>query len=362
MPDSRLNIGILIPGISADEHDWAIPVQHNLMQALSKVEDVRILALRYPHQRKKYRLFDAEVYPLGYSHRARAAKRLQLWADALLSLRRLHREKPFDVLHAMWADETGALAVWAGRLLKIPVVVSVLGGELARVENYGLQHSPFSRWLVNQALQADKVLMACSYIERLLPFAVNAERLVLGVDAHHFQPKPESRRPHHLIHAASLLPVKDQATLLRAFARLPESYTLDILGEGAERDTLVDLAITLKIDKRVNFCGAIPYPAMPAYFQQASIHVLSSLHEGLGMVTLEAAACDIPTVSTAVGIVPDYPELGSAVPVGDDGALADAILQAERQSFNPRKFVLERFTITKTVEQLQEIYRRFRFS
>src|SRR5688572_24681361 len=127
MQNKRLNIGVLLPGFSADENDWAIPVQHNLMQPLSVVEDVRILALRYPHRRESYRVFGAEVYPLGYTHAARGIKRLQLWHEALFTLRNLHREKPFDILHAMWADETGAIAVWAGKLLKIPVVVSVLG-------------------------------------------------------------------------------------------------------------------------------------------------------------------------------------------------------------------------------------------
>lgn len=358
MPDSRLKIGILLPGFSADASDWAIPVQHNLMQALSAVEDLRILALRYPHRREKYRVFDTEVYPLGYTHQARGFTRFQLWAEALFRLRNLHSEKPFDVLHAMWADETGALAVWAGRMLKIPVVVSVLGGELARVEAYGLQHSAFSRWIVSQALKANKVLIACSYVENLLPFPANTERLVLGVDAERFIPRPDSRIPHRLIHAASLLPVKDQSTLLRAFACLPQSFSLDILGDGSERANLEALAKDLMIAERVYFCGSVAYPDMPAYFQRASLHVLSSLHEGLGMVTLEAAACDIPTVSTRVGIVPDYPELGIAVQVGDDAAMAAAILQALERNFQPRKTILESLTIPHTVEALREIYRR----
>jgi glycosyltransferase involved in cell wall biosynthesis len=363
MQNKRLNVGILLPGISADENDWAIPVQHNLMQALSSQENVRILALRYPHRRKSYRLFDATVHPLGYTHEARRVRRLQLWTEAFLVLRKLHRKKPFDILHAMWADETGAIAVWAGKLLKIPVVVSVLGGEIAQVEGYGLQHSAFSRWLVGQAMQADKVLVACSYVEKLINqlYSANLERLVLGVDAERFLPKPELRKTKHLIQAASLVPVKDQATLLRAFARLPEEYILDILGEGPERAALEFLAKKLNIAQRVNFCGAVAYPEMPAYFQRASLHLLSSLHEGLGMVTLEAAACGIPTVSTNVGIVPDFPQLGIAVPVGDDAALAEAIQQASAQLFDTRACVEAGLTISQTVAALRRIYQQLIF-
>jgi hypothetical protein len=115
MQNKRLNIGILLPGFSADEHDWAIPVQHNLMRELSTHANVRILALRYPHRRENYNLFEAEVIPLGYTAQTRGLRRLQLWAEALITLRKLHHEKPFDILHAMWADETGAIAVWAGK-------------------------------------------------------------------------------------------------------------------------------------------------------------------------------------------------------------------------------------------------------
>jgi glycosyltransferase involved in cell wall biosynthesis len=231
---------------------------------------------------------------------------------------------------------------------------------MARVEGYGLQHSAFSRWLVGQAMQADKVIVACAYVEKLIQarYFAKIERLVLGVDAERFQPKLHHRKPKHLIHAASLLPVKDQSTLLRAFARLPDDFSLDIMGEGSERQKLKALAKNLKIADRVQFCGNVTYPEMPAYFQKASLHVLSSLHEGLGMVTLEAAACGIPTVSTAVGIVPDYPELGIAVPVGDDAAMAAAILQALETPFDTRKPIEAGLTIPQTVETLLTLYRK----
>ena len=46
-----MNIGILLPGFSSDENDWAIPVQMNLVREMAKGDDVRVLALRYPHRR-----------------------------------------------------------------------------------------------------------------------------------------------------------------------------------------------------------------------------------------------------------------------------------------------------------------------
>ena len=375
-----MNLGILLPGFSSDENDWAIPVQLNLVRELAKNDEVRVLALRYPHRRDTYSIFGAMVYSLGVGQ-ARGLRRLVLWMDALLTLRRLHREKPFNVLNAMWADETGLIAAWAGRWLKIPVVVSIAGGELARLDDigYGLQRGAFSRWIVGQALHgADRIIAACSYAQKLIPAArynIPAEKIrtiTLGVDTNVFHPAllPLSvhgeglgRGSGHLIHVASLVAVKDQAMLLRALARLGNDITLEILGVGPERAALESLAAQLGIAQRVNFVGAVHYLDLPAHYQNAALNILSSRHEGLGMVTLEAAACGVPTVSTNVGLLPDVPEMGICVPVGDDLALADAIRalladDSRREALAQSAYdtVRERFTIQHTAAQFRALY------
>lgn len=367
-----MRVGIVLPGFSSSADDWAIPVQLNLVREMASHDDVRVLALRYPHRRDRYTVHGAVVYSLGVGQ-VRGWGRLRLWVDALLTLRCLHREKPFDVLHAMWADETGLIAAWAGRWLGIPVVVSIAGGELVGFDelNYGLQRSPFSRWVVGQALnRADRVIPACTYAERLIPQAgyklsPNKTHIItLGVDTSVFCP-PENLTVNNnkLIHAASLVPVKHQEMLLRALAQLDQSITLDIIGTGPQENTLRTLAIELGISERVRFIGAVPHLDTPAYYQQAALNILCSRHEGLGMVTLEAAACGIATVGTAVGLLPDHPALGISVPIGDDTALAEAIkLLLENEEprtalgIAARQLVEEHFTIEETVRQFRAIY------
>lgn len=367
-----MNIGILLPGFSSDENDWAIPVQLNLVRELAKTDDVRVLALRYPHRRDTYTVFGATVHSIGVGQ-VRGLRRLMLWADALLTLRRLHRKKPFDVLHAMWADETGLVAAWAGRWLNIPVVVSIAGGELARLDDigYGLQRGRFSRWIVGQALtSADRITPACNYTKRLISTAgypVPADKIriiTLGVNTEIFQPPVWARHVMpSLIHVASLVGVKDQATLLRAIARLDTDVTLSIVGVGPERNTLERLAAELGITDRVNFVGAAHHLNLPHHYQAAAINILSSRHEGLGMVTLEAAACAVPTISTNIGLLPDVPEMGICVPVGDDAALAEAIRalladENRRAALAQSAYttVRERFTIQHTAAQLKTLY------
>jgi glycosyltransferase involved in cell wall biosynthesis len=367
-----MNIGILLPGFSSDQNDWAIPVQLNLVPEMARHDDVRVLALRYPHRRDRYSVYGAEVHSLGVGQ-VRGVGRMALWWEAIHILRRLHREKPFDVLHAMWADETGLVAAWAGRWLGVPVVVSVAGGELVGFDaiGYGLQRGAFSRWTVGQALMsADAVVVACSYAKNLITQAGYAipyskiHTITLGVDINIFCPGTESPISNRLIHVGSLVGVKDQATLLRALAKLGDA-TLDILGTGPEQANLELLASRLGIRERLNFIGAVHHLDLPQYYRRAALNVLTSRHEGLGMVTLEAGACRVPTVSTNVGLLPDILAMGAVVPVGNDAALANAIqnlLSDENRRLEigaaARQIVSEKFTIQHTVAQFRALYKQ----
>src|SRR5262245_53330293 len=124
-----MNIGILTPGYSRDAQDWSLPFLQNLADELSRHVDVRVIALRYPHTRQPYTVNRVQVYPMGYGTHSRSLRRLQLWIDTLRLVLQLHQQKPFDVLHAIWSDETGLLATWVGKLLGIPTVTSIAGGE-----------------------------------------------------------------------------------------------------------------------------------------------------------------------------------------------------------------------------------------
>ncbi|MGM0535218.1 MAG: glycosyltransferase [Pseudomonadota bacterium] len=106
---------------------------------------------------------------------------------------------------------------------------------------------------------------------------------------------PAARHAPYLLNVARLVPQKDHRLLLRAYALMRTSLPLVIVGEGPLRQELEDLAAALGIAERVHFVGRQlnPYPWM----RHARLFVLSSAHEGLGIVLLEALACGTPVVS-----------------------------------------------------------------
>ena len=122
---------------------------------------------------------------------------------------------------------------------------------------------------------------------------------------------------------------KDYPTLIRAFALLAgrRPCRLVILGQGEQRAELEQLAASLGVADRVSFAGWVENPF--AFMSRASLFVLSSIYEGLPTVLLEAMACGCPCVSTDCPAGPseilEDGRLGPLVPVGDEGALADAM-------------------------------------
>ena len=216
-----------------------------------------------------------------------------------------HRRRPFHVLHAVWANEPGYLAVKAGRLLGIPSVVSLFGGELVSLRDirYGCQLSRMSRYLIRLALRRATVVTAGStYLQRMArPYLLgdNLLPIAIGVNTDLFcarseVPPVDLVGEKKLLHVASLVPVKDQATLLCSMAHVvrhvPAAY-LHLVGDGPLRNSLTRLASSLNLADRVIFHGEVSHERLPAYYRCADLCVLSSRHEGQEMVSLEAAAC-----------------------------------------------------------------------
>ncbi len=119
-------------------------------------------------------------------------------------------------------------------------------------------------------------------------------------------------------------------TLLRALAKLKEptpKWTLTILGEGSQRQSLESLCRQLNLESRVCFPGAVKDVA--GFLQQSDLFILSSRVEGFPLALCEALACGLPVVATDCAasireIVRDGVD-GTIVPPEADEALGNAI-------------------------------------
>ncbi len=144
--------------------------------------------------------------------------------------------------------------------------------------------------------------------------------------------EPEELAGKHpvVLTVARLSPQKDWETLIRAFKIVAAATcaTLCIVGEGEEREHIVDLARNAGVADRVTLAGNQhnPYP----YMSHADVFVVCSHFEGFPMVLLEAMACGVSIVATDCESGPreaiTHGQNGLLVVPEDPAALAEGIL------------------------------------
>jgi len=148
--------------------------------------------------------------------------------------------------------------------------------------------------------------------------------------------------------AGRLTPVKNHKMALRAFAKLPVSYSgrplvLAIAGDGEERQALEAEVCAHNLQDRVFLLGHCD--RVEHFYNALDVYFLSSTREGLPLSLLEAQSCGIPAVATDVGGCREAvcPMTGRLVPNDDEDAFAAGLLVLTRlpRSRTPRQFVLD---------------------
>lgn len=251
-------------------------------------------------------------------------------------LTQLLRAERIDIVHAH-DRYTNVFAVGPARAAGAALLTSKRWGTSTRA------HELLNRYAWRRS---DAVLGNSAAVARDLAVndGVPADRIVTipnFLDAADFEPMPDAERASlrqalGLTHDAlvvgsvsNLRAVKDQASLVRAIARLaPEwqNLRLVLVGEGDQRGPLTALAADLGIADRVVLAGArADGRRLQALFD---VSVLCSRSEGFPNAVIEAMAAARAVVGTNVGGIPDAVtdgENGLLVPVGDPVALARAI-------------------------------------
>jgi glycosyltransferase involved in cell wall biosynthesis len=333
LPDARrlMRLALVVSGgLDRSGRERVTPAILWLVERLARRHQVFVYVLRYYDQPCSYPLLGATIRDLG----SPAGIRRQ-YAALVAALR---RDGPFGVIHGYLGLPSGLVAALAGKRLGVPSIVTFDSGELVAIPDidYGLQIKRRQRLAIAVVARLATRLTVCTHYQAQLAARFGLEPAVvpLGVDAGIFaQPSswiapsgPAGGAPHlRILHVASLNRVKDQATLLEAFALVNRAH-LDIVGEDTLGGSVARLARDLGVADRVTFHGFQPTDVLVTLYRRADLFVLSSRHEAANVSVLEAAASGVASVGTHVGYLADWsPARAVTVAPGDHVALARAI-------------------------------------
>jgi glycosyltransferase involved in cell wall biosynthesis len=326
-----MRIALVVPGGVDQSLEYrVIPALLSLISRLAINNDVQVFALRQEIEASEWWIAGARIRNIGSKHTV---------SRAIRTICAEHRALPFDVVHSIWSGWGGLIATASGSILRIPSLVHIAGGELARLAEigYGGRLKWYGRLREACNLRAASAVTAAStpIIDELWELGVAARRIPLGVDLTAWPPRDPVRRdpnrPAQFIHLASLNRVKDQPTLLQALALLMRSglnFEMKVVGEDTLGGEIQSMAAELGLSQRVRFLGFLPQRQLRPIVEAADLMILSSRHEAGPLALLEAAVVGVPTVGTAVGHIREWsPTAAACVPVGNWVSLAKAVSQ-----------------------------------
>ena len=168
-----------------------------------------------------------------------------------------------------------------------------------------------------------------------------------------------------IVCVARQVTVKNLGLLLEACALLVQRHVrfrCVLVGDGPCRTELEAARARLGLMEIVEMPGAAEQSQVLEWWQHAIIGVLTSDSEGMPVSLMEAAACGVPAVATAVGGVPELVEdgvTGLLVPPRDAPALASALERLlvdrslrTRLGRAARRRAEDKFSVTRQVDQL----------
>ena len=267
---------------------------------------------------------------------------LTMALGALAALRRLIAEGfEFDAIDAHYYYPDGVAAALLARYFNKPFTVTARGTDLNLIPQYKLPRK-MMQWAASRA--AASIGVCSALVDVLRGWKISPERLHVmrnGVDLQRFHPVPQDMARAGLgldgsplmLSVGYLVERKGHHIAIDALARLlpthPEAR-LVIIGDGEERDKLLNLCQRLGVENCVTFTGALPNADLFRWYSAADVMILASSREGWANVLLESMACGTPVVAARIWGTPEVVAddvAGRLVDRREGGAFAETISQ-----------------------------------
>ncbi len=276
----------------------------------------------------------------------------------------------YDIINTHFYAPSGPTGMVLSLMFRIPNVLYIHGADV--YDPTRLNKTPAGRGLLSALLRlsaklqsklAKKIACQSSDTKKNIEIYIKPKKDITIIPLPFAKPShPESSkkslgldpRKYYLLSAGRVVKRKGYDYLLRAMTELPDRIHALIMGDGPELTNLKNLASDLGINTRVHFLGFVQRDEDKyRYYAAADLYVLSSLHEGMGIVVQEAMEFGLPVVATNHGGQIDliaHNINGILVPPQNPHALSEAILTIYRSRSLARAYG------EKNLEMIQKYY------
>ncbi|HLZ00275.1 MAG TPA: N-acetyl-alpha-D-glucosaminyl L-malate synthase BshA [Candidatus Angelobacter sp.] len=289
-----------------------------------------------------------------------------------------------DLLHVHYAIPHSVSALLARQMLaasnrprRLPFVTTLHGTDITIV-GADRSYLPVTRYAIEQS---DGVTAISNYLKQrtVQEFEVRQHVEVIynfvNCDLYRRDPLAAERRSEFaqdgerlIVHVSNFRPVKRINDVIEIFDRVQKHVPsrLLLMGDGPERSQAEWLVNQKGLRKKVNFLGKEDRIYEKLSF--SDLMLMPSELESFGLAALEAMACEVPTIATAVGGVPEVIEHGRngfLAPVGDVESMsryAIDILSDEKRLREMGKLARweaqTRFCASKIIPEYEKFYER----
>ena len=284
-----------------------------------------------------------------------------------------------DLLHVHYAIPHSISALLAQQMMackrRLPFITTLHGTDITLV-GADRSYLPITRFSIEQS---DGVTSVSHYLKQrtIEMFGTEKEiRVIQNFVNCEFYRAERDRWPRMegvpkedkiLIHLSNFRPVKRVADCIKILKEVRRELPAHLLmvGDGPERGPAERLAQELGVERNVTFLGKQNH--VERIIPQADVFLLPSETESFGLAALEAMACGVPPIATAVGGVSELITQGVdgfLEAVGDVAAQAARAVELlsdeklhRRMSEAARLTALTRFCSSMIIPQYEQYYR-----